>query len=412
MPGPLTAMVRWRRRSGGATRQSRNFLAGAYCASSRRRFAAVRSGPQQIQAAVSRSLDLLAKTGPSVVNEKRMLLLPSSGPAISCRMVRAPCGDATARRLPKRIASSSILSCNVPARYCSTVRRPPARLQRLPGSSSGSHRMDSRPTCSRIWRSITSRPLRWRMEAGPSGGDGLRWNTVRLPQRRLPYGRSTFTDSPSRRQEFQERIARAGAWLAKTEPVSSEENAMRLLGLVWGRAPRAVIGKAARELASAQRADGGWAQLPVAAIGCLRHRASAGCVARERPLPSGVARIHPGSKVPAGHAGSGRLVARERTGRYPSSRCLKAASRMGATSGFPPPARVGRRWHSRLQRHRGRAYADATASSPSTCTACSAAATVGYRVKTSSILQVRKSSQIRSFRPASSSCRQFRSNDT
>jgi hypothetical protein len=67
---------------------------------------------------------------------------------------------------------------------------------------------------------------------------------------------------PSRRQEFRERIARAGAWLAKTEPVSSEENAMRLLGLVWGRVPKAVIGKAARNLALTQRADGGWAQLP------------------------------------------------------------------------------------------------------------------------------------------------------
>ena len=37
---------------------------------------------------------------------------------------------------------------------------------------------------------------------------------------------------------------------------------MRLLGLVWGRAPRDVVGKAARELSSAQRPDGGWAQLP------------------------------------------------------------------------------------------------------------------------------------------------------
>jgi N-acyl-D-amino-acid deacylase len=37
---------------------------------------------------------------------------------------------------------------------------------------------------------------------------------------------------------------------------------MRLLGLVWGKAPRALIVTAARELASAQRPDGGWAQLP------------------------------------------------------------------------------------------------------------------------------------------------------
>ena len=67
---------------------------------------------------------------------------------------------------------------------------------------------------------------------------------------------------PSRREEFDERIARATAWLAKTEPLSSEERTMRLLGLVWGRASGAGIDKAARELASAQRPDGGWPQLP------------------------------------------------------------------------------------------------------------------------------------------------------
>jgi N-acyl-D-amino-acid deacylase len=66
----------------------------------------------------------------------------------------------------------------------------------------------------------------------------------------------------SRRREFDERIGRAVAWLAKTTPAASEESAMRLLGLVWGRAPRDVIVTAARELASAQRRDGGWAQLP------------------------------------------------------------------------------------------------------------------------------------------------------
>jgi squalene cyclase len=66
----------------------------------------------------------------------------------------------------------------------------------------------------------------------------------------------------SRRQEFNERIARATAWLAKREPAASEESAMKLLGLVWGRAQRGVIDKAARDLASAQRPDGGWAQAP------------------------------------------------------------------------------------------------------------------------------------------------------
>ena len=34
-------------------------------------------------------------------------------------------------------------------------------------------------------------------------------------------------------------------------------------------------------------------------------------------------------------------------GRYPSSLSLKAAFRMDATNGFPPPARVGPLWHFR-----------------------------------------------------------------
>ncbi len=67
---------------------------------------------------------------------------------------------------------------------------------------------------------------------------------------------------PSRRQEFEDRGSRAAAWLAKARPAGLEESAMRLLGMVWGGAPRDVIDKAAHELASAQQPDGGWAQLP------------------------------------------------------------------------------------------------------------------------------------------------------
>ncbi len=66
----------------------------------------------------------------------------------------------------------------------------------------------------------------------------------------------------SRRQEFTARIANAVAWLVKTQPAASEESAMRLLGLVWGRASRAAIDEAANRLASVQHPDGGWAQLP------------------------------------------------------------------------------------------------------------------------------------------------------
>jgi hypothetical protein len=42
--------------------------------------------------------------------------------------------------------------------------------------------------------------------------------------------------------------------------VTLEDQSFRLLGLVWGGADRAAIQKSARQLAAAQRPDGGWSQ--------------------------------------------------------------------------------------------------------------------------------------------------------
>jgi ankyrin repeat protein len=66
---------------------------------------------------------------------------------------------------------------------------------------------------------------------------------------------------PGRKAEFDARIKRAVQWLAQYRARTGEERAMRLLGLTWGGAKSELIQGAAFQLAAAQRADGGWAQL-------------------------------------------------------------------------------------------------------------------------------------------------------
>ena len=56
-------------------------------------------------------------------------------------------------------------------------------------------------------------------------------------------------------------VKRAGAWLAQTSPRSTEDHALRLLGLSWAGAPQDVVRTSAGALIAAQRPDGGWSQL-------------------------------------------------------------------------------------------------------------------------------------------------------
>jgi ankyrin repeat protein/mono/diheme cytochrome c family protein len=57
-------------------------------------------------------------------------------------------------------------------------------------------------------------------------------------------------------------IAKAVHWLEHTKPVTTQDRAFHLLGLAWGNGSTATIKDAARSLASLQRPDGGWNQLP------------------------------------------------------------------------------------------------------------------------------------------------------
>lgn len=74
--------------------------------------------------------------------------------------------------------------------------------------------------------------------------------------------RSLRTYAPkSQRAEYDAAVARAARWLEEATPMTTEDRAFGVLGLIWGSGSDAAIAKAARELLSLQRPDGGWAQL-------------------------------------------------------------------------------------------------------------------------------------------------------
>ncbi len=63
---------------------------------------------------------------------------------------------------------------------------------------------------------------------------------------------------PARKDEFEQRIQRAAAWVEKAEPLTTEDRTMQILGLVWAghTAPAGRV----KELVGKQRPDGGWGQ--------------------------------------------------------------------------------------------------------------------------------------------------------
>lgn len=60
--------------------------------------------------------------------------------------------------------------------------------------------------------------------------------------------------------EWDEKLRRAQAWLLAAPARTAEERGMRLMGLVWTKAPQTQVQPAIGEIISQQRADGGWQQ--------------------------------------------------------------------------------------------------------------------------------------------------------
>ena len=66
---------------------------------------------------------------------------------------------------------------------------------------------------------------------------------------------------PAHASDTKQRVERARAWLLQSNPQTTQERAFRLMGLAWSKADRASLDKAAADLQSQQRKDGGWSQL-------------------------------------------------------------------------------------------------------------------------------------------------------
>lgn len=70
---------------------------------------------------------------------------------------------------------------------------------------------------------------------------------------------------PGLRQDTASQSQRALAFLRSASPASTQDEAFKLLGLVWSRVPSTEIATQARRLQAIQRDDGGWSQLPTMA---------------------------------------------------------------------------------------------------------------------------------------------------
>jgi N-acyl-D-amino-acid deacylase len=70
----------------------------------------------------------------------------------------------------------------------------------------------------------------------------------------------TSYDIPGLRSQIDQSLRRAQQWLLAAEPRSAEERGMRLMGLVWTKAPRPRVESAIRDVRARQDTDGGWSQ--------------------------------------------------------------------------------------------------------------------------------------------------------
>ena len=67
---------------------------------------------------------------------------------------------------------------------------------------------------------------------------------------------------PGRLAEAEAKIARGRQFLLASTPLRTQDEAFKLLGLVWSKAPDADVVRQRNRVLALQRADGGWAQRP------------------------------------------------------------------------------------------------------------------------------------------------------
>ncbi|MBI2188257.1 MAG: ankyrin repeat domain-containing protein [Acidobacteria bacterium] len=72
----------------------------------------------------------------------------------------------------------------------------------------------------------------------------------------------TLYPLPGRRPQIDRALERAQRWLLTADAPTAEDRAMRLMGLVWTKAPESARTAAVQDILRRQAATGGWSQLP------------------------------------------------------------------------------------------------------------------------------------------------------
>jgi ankyrin repeat protein len=108
--------------------------------------------------------------------------------------------------------------------------------------------------------------------AGRQRGEGNWHNSPfgnRAPMEDTDFSRTAmairclrFYGPRSRKAEFERRIERASKWLQSTNPLSTEDRNMQLLGLLWAGTDVSRLQDHLGNLTALQRPDGGWSQTP------------------------------------------------------------------------------------------------------------------------------------------------------
>lgn len=75
------------------------------------------------------------------------------------------------------------------------------------------------------------------------------------------YSMKNYAPAPEK-AEYDKAVVRAAAWLEKSQPGNTQDQAFHLMGLVWAKANPVAIERSAKALVASQHSDGGWGQLP------------------------------------------------------------------------------------------------------------------------------------------------------
>jgi hypothetical protein len=114
---------------------------------------------------------------------------------------------------------------------------------------------------------MTAAVTRWLIARQMPDGTWLGNGLNRPPSEYSPISHTAMAaaglrsyDIPGLKTPIEQSLRRAQQWLLAAEPRSAEERGMRLMGLVWTRAPRPRVDAAIRDVRAQQESGGGWSQ--------------------------------------------------------------------------------------------------------------------------------------------------------